>query len=239
MTSESDARGRRTGAGRRETDGISVVVVDDHALMRDGTVQLFERTGDIHVVGESGTAEEGIALIERVLPDVAMVDVNLPGVSGLELARAVHDRLPDIAILVVSAHDDSAYVTEALDIGVDGYLLKTATGAELADAVRAVADGVFVLDRSISRRLVRRWREPARAADDSVLTAREIEVLNLVARGWPNKRVATELGLGVRTVEGHVSRMLAKLGLASRSEAVRYALDHHLVVTAAGESGAV
>jgi DNA-binding NarL/FixJ family response regulator len=130
-----------------------------------------------------------------------------------------------VRVVILSAYDDIAFVDEALNTGVAGYLLKTASGHELAEAVRAAADGVFVLDRAISRRLARRpGSERPRPA--IALTPREAEVLTLVARGLPNKRIAAELGLGVRTVEGYVSGVLGKLGAASRTEAALYALSH-------------
>lgn len=212
---------------------VRVLLVDDHALVREGTLQLLDQEPDIEVVGQSGTAEEALGLIEQVGPDLALVDINLPGASGLDLAREAAGRFPAVRILVVSAYDDYAYVTEAIDIGVGGYLLKTASAKELLDAVRAVATGVFVLDQAVSGRLSRRWRAgpPGRTA----LTPRETDVLGLLAKGWPNKQIATELCLGLRTVESHVSNIFVKLGVASRTEAVLVALDHHLV--AGGDHG--
>lgn len=212
---------------------IRVVIVDDHALMREGTTQLLERVPDLEVAGQSGSAEEALEVIARELPDVALVDVSLPGMSGLDLARLVRAEHPEVAVLMLTAFGDYAYVSAALDAGVAGYLLKSACAKELIDAVRAVADGVFVLDRAISSRLAQRWREApvasANHAGNGILTTREAEVLDLVARGLANKDIATRLGLGVRTIEGHVSSVLAKLGVASRTEAVRHALDNHLI----------
>lgn len=208
---------------------VRVVIVDDHALFRDGTVYVLEGEPGIEVVGQAGTGEDGLALLARLEPDVAIVDVNLPGISGLELARHAATRAPEVRILIVSAYDDYAYVTEALDLGVAGYLLKTASGRELVDAVRAVADGVFVLDRAVSQRLARRGRANAPAVGGEDLTPREAEVLALLARGLSNKQIAGELTLGIRTVESHVSNVLAKLGVASRTEAVLFALEHRLV----------
>lgn len=203
------------------------MLVDDHVLVREGTLRLLEQDSDIEVVGQAGTSDEGLSLIERTLPDVALIDINLPGASGLELARIVAARHPDVRVLLLSAYDDYAYVTEALEIGVGGYLLKTASARELLNAVRAVADGVFVLDRAISGRLSKRSR--ADRVDVGTLTPREEDVLGLLAKGLPNKRIATELHLGLRTVEGYVSNIFAKLGVASRTEAVLYALSHRLV----------
>lgn len=210
-----------------ESETIRIVLVDDHALVAEGTRQLLDAEPGLAVVGEARTAEEGLRLLEALRPAVALVDVNLPGMSGLELARLAATSCPEVLVLIVSAYDDYAYVTEALDIGVAGYLLKTASARELVDAVRAVADGVFVLDRAVSLRLSRRGRRSA--PDAVVLTPREREVLALLARGRSNKQAAAELGLGLRTVEGHVSSLLGKLGVSSRTEAVLHALEHHLV----------
>jgi NarL family two-component system response regulator LiaR len=207
---------------------VRIFIVDDHALVREGTVQLLKQVPDFEVVGQAGSGEEATIVLDELRPDVALVDVNLPGISGLELARQTAVSLPQMRVLIVSAYDDYAYVTEALDIGVGGYLLKTASAKELVDAVRAVADGVFVLDRAVSGRLTRRMRNDATSTD--LLTRRETEVLELLARGRSNKQIANELQLGLRTVEGHVSNVLAKLGAQSRTEAVAYALGHRLVI---------
>ena len=210
-------------------DSIRVVVVDDHALVREGSVQLLEREPDLQVIGQAGSGEEALVLLEQHEADVALVDVNLPKMSGLDLAAEMAARRLGCRVLVVSAYDDHAYVTEALEVGARGYLLKTASARELVDSVRAVADGVVVLDPVVSARLAHRrrsGREPPRAA---ALTPRETDVLRLLARGRSNKEIATELSLGLRTIEGHVSSVLAKLGAASRTEAVAYALSRHLV----------
>ena len=225
--------GARVREPPRPPDGaatITVVIVDDHALVREGTVQLLEQDPGIQVVGQAGTGEAGLGLLQQLRPDVALVDVNLPGMSGLDLARATTARYPEVRLLIVSAYDDYAYVTEALEIGVGGYLLKTASAKELVDAVHAAADGILVLDKAVSGRLARRWRTgPAGPTDPEALTPREADVLSLLTRGLSNKHIASELGLGLRTVEGHMSNVLAKLGVASRTEAVLYALGHHLV----------
>ena len=213
----------RVGASGR--GAVRIVIVEDHALVREGTAQLLEATADLQVVGQCGTAEEGAELVERLAPDVALVDVNLPGASGLELASDIARRRPSTRVLVVSAYDDHAYVAEALEIGVGGYLLKTASGRELVEAVRLVAAGVFVLDGAVSSRLGRMRRGTAPGHfDPRALTPREAEVLALVTQGRSNKQIAAELSLGLRTVESHVSSLLAKLGATSRTEAVAHAL---------------
>jgi two-component system, NarL family, response regulator DevR len=202
-------------------------VVEDHALVREGTAELLERDPDLTVVGQASTAEEALRLLDGLRPDVALVDVELPGMNGIALARSVADHAPEIRVLILSAYDDYAYVIGALEAGVAGYLLKTSSARELGDAVRTAAGGALVLDEAISRRLTRRWRSgPDRAV--AALTARETEVLRLIARGLPNKQIASQLGLGLRTVESHVSSVLGKLGLTSRTEAALYAVSHHI-----------
>ena len=212
---------------RSTSPPVRVFIVDDHALVREGTVQLLQHAPDLEVVGQAGSGEEAVSALETLRPDVALVDVNLPGISGLELARLTSTTHPDMRVLIVSAYDDYAFVAEAIEIGVGGYLLKTASAKELVDAVRAVADGVFVLDRDVSSRLTRRSRNGTTTS--KLLTPRETDVLDLLAQGRSNKQIANELGLGLRTVEGHVSSVLSKLGVQSRTEAVAFALGSRLI----------
>ncbi len=213
--------------GHPGPDPIRVLIVDDHALVREGTRELLSQDDAVAVVGMAGSGEEALEAVAALSPDVALVDVNLPAMSGLELSRALLAQFPSTKVLVLSAYDDYAYVAEALEVGVAGYLLKTASAKELVDAVRAVHDGVFVLDRQVSQRLVRR-RETAPTSVGG-LTPRETSVLQLLAQGRSNKQIATEMSLGTRTVEGYVSNILAKLGVASRTEAVAHAIRHRLV----------
>lgn len=204
---------------------VTVVVVDDHALVREGTAELLRRDPGLSVVGQAGSGEEALKLLSDLRPDIALVDMELPGMNGVALARVVSDRALETRVLILSAYDDYAYVIGALEAGVAGYLLKTSSARELADAVRTVASGALVLDESISRRLTRRWRSGPGSASPA-LTARESDVLRLIARGLPNKQIASQLGLGLRTVESHVSSLLGKLGVSSRTEAALYAVTH-------------
>ena len=204
---------------------VRILIVEDHALVREGTARLLEASPDMQVGGQCGTAEEGAELAAALSPDLVLVDVNLPGASGLSLARELSQRQPGVPVLVVSAYDDHAYVAEALEVGVGGYLLKTASGQELVEAVRLVAAGVFVLDGAVSSRFGRRRPPSGRQVEGpGSLTPREAEVLALVTEGRSNKQIAAELSLGLRTVESHVSNVLAKLGASSRTEAVARAL---------------
>lgn len=206
---------------------VRVVIVDDHALVREGTGELLQRDGSLDVVGYAGSAEEALVVLASTPVDVALVDVNLPGQSGLELARRLAIEHPEIRVVMLSAYDEYAFIAEALDIGVAGYLLKTAGGRELIDAVHAVFDGVFVLDREVSKLLTRRHESASPLT--GTLTPRETDVLEQLAKGRSNKQIASTLQLGTRTVEGYVSNVLAKLGVTSRTEAVTHAISHHLV----------
>ena len=224
---DAAALGSRHDAQSVDVGRIRVIIVDDHALVREGTRQILETAADVTVVGVAGSAEEALEILGTTTADVALVDINLPGLSGLELAREAAQRWPTLHVLILSAFDEHAYVTEALELGIGGYLLKTTSGRELIDAVRAVSDGIFVLDRAVSQRLIRRRRRGPESL--SSLTRRENDVLELLARGRSNKQIAASLSLGLRTVESHVSNLLGKLGVNSRTEAVTYALNHHLV----------
>ncbi|HEX9032134.1 MAG TPA: response regulator transcription factor [Streptosporangiaceae bacterium] len=207
---------------------ITIMVVEDHTLVREGTAELLERAPDLTVAAQAGSAEDALDLLASLEPDVLLADVELPGMNGIDLAKVITRRYPTVRVVILSAYDDYAYVIGALEAGVTGYLLKTASARELCDAVRTAASGALVLDRTISQRLTTRWRSgPDRQPAE--LTARETDVLRLIAQGLPNKQIAGQLGLGLRTVESHVSSLLGKLGLASRTEAALYAVSHRVV----------
>ncbi len=227
--SGTDRHSRPLSVLPSRSNPIRVLIVDDHALVREGTRQLLEQDDAIEVIATAGSGEEALELLASLTPDVALVDINLPSMSGLELSRTMLDDRPTARILILSAYDEYAYIAEALEVGVGGYLLKTASAKELIDAVRAVHDGVFVLDRQVSKRLVR--RRDATPATIGTLTPRETAVLELLAQGRSNKQIASELELGIRTVEGYVSNILGKLGVTSRTEAVTHAISHRLVTT--------
>ncbi len=224
---QAGAAGDLVPAGPGVRRPIAILVVEDHRLVREGTAELLERDPGLTVVGQAASAEQALHLIGTLNPDVALVDVELPGMNGIALAREIAARSATTRVLVLSAYDDYAYVIGALEAGVAGYLLKTASGRELVDAVRTAAGGALVLDESISRRLTRRWRSGLDSAAVP-LTARESEVLALIAQGMSNKQIAGTLALGLRTVESHVSSVLGKLGLGSRTEAALYAVSHRL-----------
>lgn len=207
---------------------ITVVIVEDHSVVREGTRELLEREAGIEVVGEARTAAEAVTLAHSLVPALMVVDVELPDESGVEVVREVVAAGLPVRCLMLSAHDDSVFVAEALAAGAAGYLLKTVTAAELVAAMRAVVLGAVVVDEALSRRLAGRHFQPEEQLA-TALTSREIDVVRALARGCANKEIATELGIGLRTVESYVSALLAKLGVRSRTEATLYAIEHHLV----------
>jgi DNA-binding NarL/FixJ family response regulator len=207
---------------------IRVVIVDDHTLLREGTRQILQQAVTIEVVGEASRGDDAVQLVARLQPDVVLLDLRLPGLPGIDAARQIARLSLATRVLIVTAYDDEDYVLEALQAGAAGYLLKTAPSHELLDAVHAVAAGTIVLEPSVSAALARRWTR-ADGPGGTQLSARELEVLRLTAHGLANKEIAGKLTLSLRTVEGHLNRIFNKLGVASRTEAVFHAVNHHLI----------
>ena len=210
-----------------EVPGIRVVVVDDHALHRDGTRRILEAHEDLHVVGDADSGELALALVNQLRPDVVLLDIRLPGISGIEVTRRLARDHPDVKVIMVSAYDEDEYVRGALEAGAVGYLRKTAPGKELVHAVRAVASGATVFESGLASRLLLSAREPHRTVTS--LTDRELAVLELLAAGLRNRDVATRLGISARTVDRHCDNIYAKLGVGSRTEAVVRAISTKLV----------
>jgi DNA-binding NarL/FixJ family response regulator len=199
---------------------IRVLVAEDHAFVREGTRQILERHRDIEVVGEATNGVEAVASAVSLKPDVALLDIRMPELSGIEATLQIRERVPSTAVLILSAHDDDDYVMSLLDAGAAGYLLKTVRSRELVDAVRRVYDGETVLHPTIAAKMGRLWRQRLDAGDDRApLSEREMDVLRLVSSGRHNKEIADQLSVSVRTVEGHMRRIFTRLGVRSRTEA--------------------
>jgi DNA-binding NarL/FixJ family response regulator len=207
---------------------IRVVVVDDHALHRDGTRQILQAYPDLQVVGDADSGEVALALVNQLLPDVVLLDIRLPGMNGIEVTRRLSRDHPEVRVLMVSAFDEDEYVRGAMEAGAAGYLRKTVPGTELVQAVRAVAGGASVLQSGLTARLLISSRQPERTAAD--LTERELSVLGLLAAGLHNREVAERLGISTRTVDRHCDKIYAKLGVSSRTEAVVRAISAKLLI---------
>ena len=206
---------------------IRILLADDHALLRQGTAELLRREADLKVVGEASNGEQAIELCQALRPDIVVMDVRMPILSGIEATRRIREAQPNVQVLVLSAHDDDQYVFSLLQAGASGYLLKTAPIGDLIRAIRQVGKGESPLDPAIARKVVvkfSRERQPTTPVEEAParqeLTARELEVLQLLAQGLNNRAIAETLFVSDRTVQAHLTSIFAKMGVASRLEAV-------------------
>ncbi len=207
---------------------IRVLIADDHSMVRSGLRMLMERQSDVRVVAEAGDGVEALeqALAER--PDVAVLDVSMPRMTGLQAAREIRAHDSDIGLVMLSMHDDDRYFLEALDAGAGGYVLKKAADHQLVDALRTVAGGRQFLSSTAQRDIMREWEAGTADTDDS-LTPRELEVVKLIAEAHTNRQIAETLMLSEKTVESHRANLLAKLGMRDRVQLVRYAIRRGLI----------
>lgn len=212
---------------------IRVILADDHALVRQGIRQFLEEAVDITVVAEAANGKEAVRLAEQCHPDVAVLDVQMPVMNGIEATRQIRARFPNVHVLILTAYDEDPYVFALLQAGASGYILKSADADDLLQAVRRVHRGESVLSPEVTEKVVRQIQRggPAQAAEQvEPLTAREIEVLRLAAQGRTNRAIGRELGISDRTVQGHLANIYGKLNAASRTEAVTEALKRGWIV---------
>lgn len=204
-------------------EATRVLVADDHSAFRAGLRALLETAADLVVVGEADTGEAALAAARALQPDVVLMDINMPGLDGVEATRRIVDAAPHVAVLVLTMHDDDETVFAAVRAGARGYLLKGAQRAELLRAVRAVAAGEAIFGPGVARRLMAFFARPAPRPDPAAfpeLTHREREILDMVARGRSNADITAELVLAPKTVRNHVSNIFSKLQVRDRSEAI-------------------
>lgn len=206
-----------------------VLIVDDHAVVRAGLKLVLESAVGIAPVGEAGTARDAIFEARSLKPDVILLDVVMPGQSGLEAIPTLLDEHPETKVLVLSMQDDPHYVREAFAAGASGYVLKEAADNEVVQAVREVAAGGRYVHPELGARLVAAETEQLRRAEEDPLSEREGEVLRLLALGHTNQEIAKQLYISVRTAETHRAHIMQKLRLSSRAQLVRYALDSGLI----------
>jgi two-component system, NarL family, response regulator LiaR len=207
---------------------IKILIADDHAVVRDGTRQILEHEADMKVVAEAADGAEAVKLAGSAQPDVAIVDINMPNVDGIEATRQIKSLYPNIAVLILSAYDDDQFVFSLLEAGAAGYLLKSVRGRELVEAVRRVYAGESVLHPAIARKVLNRFvpapgKGPGQKPGE-LLSDREMEVMRLATRGLSNQQIADELYLSLRTVQAHLGHIFNKLKVSSRTEAVVRAL---------------
>ena len=210
-----------------ETNSIHVMLVDDHAVVRSGLGAFLLAFDDLELVGEAGGGEEAVRLCEQLEPDVVLMDLVMPGMDGAAATRAIRERCPQIQVIALTSSKEKELVQGALEAGAIGYLLKNVTAGELAGAIRAAHAGKPTLAPEAAQALIQATREPPSPGYD--LTPREREVLTLMVEGLSNPEIAERLVLSASTVKFHVSNILSKLGVTSRTEAVALAVQHHLV----------
>ena len=208
---------------------IRTVIVDDHAVVRSGLRLVLEGEEDIEVVAEAADARQAVFEARAHKPDVIVLDVVMPGKSGIEAIPDLLEESPETKVLVLSMQDDPAYVREAFGAGASGYVLKEAVDAEVVAAVREVAAGQRYVHPALGARLVAAEAEERARADEDPLSEREHEILRLLALGHTNQEIASKLYLSVRTVETHRAHIMQKLRITTRAELVRYALDHGML----------
>ncbi len=204
---------------------IRVLLADDHAVVRAGIRQFLEQAEDITIIAEAGDGDSAKVLIERERPDVAVLDIQMPKATGIDVTRWVRSNYRDVGVLILTAYDDDPYVMAVLQAGANGYVLKTASPAEIIQAVRDVHVGKSTLDPQILLKVMAQVSSGPQPKTLEKLTTREMEVLALVAKGLTNKAIGVQLGISDRTVQGHLAHIFTKLQANSRTEAVMRAVS--------------
>lgn len=214
---------------------VNVLIVDDHPLLRQGLSRLLELEGGINVVGQASNGVEALRLTSQLAPDVLLLDINMPGMNGIEVAKAVRERYPETAVLVLTIHDNESYVNEMIRIGAKGYLLKDAEPREVVQAIKKVAEGESVYSSELMGRVMERYHhmevqygrlQSAAAIYDLDLTKRELEILQYICEGLSNKEIANTLFISEKTVKNHITSLLRKLEVGDRTQAAVFAVSH-------------
>lgn len=212
---------------------INVLLVDDHAVLRDGLSNIISLEEDMQVVGQANSGTEALQMIDELEPHVVLMDINMPGMSGVEAIRRIRAKNQQIAVLVLTMYDRDEYLYESIRAGATGYLLKDAPSADVIEAIRSASRGESTLHPVMARKLLDNLsgeKKSDRGGKDDSLTPRELDVLQLMVKGLSNKEIAEQLFISDKTVKIHVSNILKKLGVKSRSQAIIYAIQHELVM---------
>ena len=210
---------------------ISVLIADDHGIVREGLRRLLEAEEDIKVCGEAADGREVLRQVEIHHPDVVVLDITMPKLGGLETLERLRSTLPRVKVILLSVHGDSPFIQSAVSLGADGYVLKNGRVEETMEAIRAVTRGGSYFSPVVAKEIVEQLRTPKAKANEpfSLLSAREREVLHLIAEGLSAKEVASDLEISTKTVEAHRTSLMRKLGVRKATELVRYALRHGLI----------
>ena len=203
---------------------INVLIIDDHAMLRSGLKMLINSAGGLKVTGEAGTGREAVESFKKNSPDIVVLDITLPDMSGLEVAREIKKTTPAAKILILTMHDNANYVREFVRIGVSGYIVKKSADSELINAIRAISRGDMFIDPSLTKALL----AEAPQGGKNKLSPREDEVLRLLVKGYLGKEIAARLKISVKTVETYRARIADKLGISGRAELLQYALKNGL-----------
>jgi two-component system response regulator DevR len=215
--------------GDKENEKLRVLLVDDHEVVRLGLLTLLEDVSWVEVMGEAGSASEAVSAVAELSPDVVIMDIRMPGGSGLEACQQITKQWPQVKVIMLTSYADDDLIFRALQAGASGYVLKQVGNRSLIDALGAVRRGEALLDPAVTQKVISRVREAERARQAAAfreLSDREMEILAQVARGKSNAQIAGSLSLAEKTVRNHVSAILLKLGLSNRVEAATYAVRH-------------
>ena len=209
---------------------VKILIVDDHSMIREGLKQLLELDGDIQVIGEAGNGEECLNLLDTLHPDVILLDINMPVMNGLKMLEVLRNsEKKEQKILILTIHNEVEYLMRAVEIGVEGYVLKDAESSILKKAIMTIASGDEYIDASMIPVMKEKLLQTKEKSEEEVLTRREIEVLKLVAEGLFNKEIAFKLSISEKTVKNHVSNIFKKIGVFDRTQAAVYAIKNNIV----------
>lgn len=209
---------------------IKVMIADDHTMIREGIRKLLEFDGDIEIIAEANDGEECLSILKNIIPQVLLLDINMPNKNGIEVLKEIRNKKIPVKVLILTVHNEIDYLVKAVDIGVDGYLLKNSGSAELKKAINSVIEGESYIQPDLipvlNSRLIS--RDDSQEKVDS-LTKRELEVLILVARGMFNKEIGEEMHISERTVKNHISSIFKKIDVADRTQAAVFAIKNNLI----------
>ena len=208
---------------------INIIIVDDHSMIREGLKQLLELDGDIKVIGEAGDGIECLSLIEKVHPDVLLLDINMPNMNGLRVLEEIKRKKMNVRVLILTIHNEIEYLLKAVDMGVNGYVLKDSNSSVLKEAITAVYNEKSYIQPSLTPLLKEKIFTTERNKKTANLTKRELQVIELLGEGLYNKEIAERLFISEKTVKNHVSSIFKKIGVTDRTQAVVYAIKNNII----------